>query len=106
MTQNEAKKRGRPSQSSKSEDDPQSPEQDIESPTELKDNTDPVLAAPVIPQPQAPTPESPTLSREAQWRMLDQPSRDRLGMSYEEFLAADDVTGMGPNSRFTPPEER
>jgi hypothetical protein len=44
--------------------------------------------------------------REQQWEMLSKTDKDRLNMTRDEFLAREDVTGFGFNSRFTPLEER
>ncbi len=46
------------------------------------------------------------LHRKQQWDSLDEFSKLRTRMTEEEFLVAEDVTGFGPNSYFTPLEER
>lgn len=47
-----------------------------------------------------------TKFREQQWEMLGEVGQRYLGKTKEEFLQAEDFTGAGPNSYFTPPEDR
>lgn len=44
--------------------------------------------------------------RQREWDALDEYTKERLGMTEEEFLAAEDVTGFGKNSTFTPLADR
>lgn len=58
------------------------------------------------PEPLDTTPAIDVDSRRRQWDSMSNIDKGKLGMSLEEFLSTEDVTGMGINSRFTSPEER
>lgn len=59
-----------------------------------------------VPEPVDTTPAIDVDLRRRQWDAMSNIDKGKLGMSLEEFLGAEDVTGMGANSRFTMPEER
>jgi len=50
--------------------------------------------------------DAKSIHRKQQWDSLDNYSKAKMRMTEQEFLVADDVTGFGPNSYFTPLSER
>lgn len=95
--------RGRPPKSSQTEKEPEItsvtptppsvPSEEVvlqSDPVEAVDNTPPIDVE----------------LRRRQWDAMTNIDKGKLGMSLDEFLNSEDVTGMGINSRFTLPDER
>lgn len=95
--------RGRPRKSSQTEKEP---EITSVTPTPLSAPSEEVVLQSDLVETVDNTPPIDVELRRRQWDAMTNIDKGKLGMSLDEFLNSEDVTGMGINSRFTLPDER